>query len=221
MTMPPKQNNQTRILDGKSTEHRNMLLTLGKTVLPHQGRGNIAGSTSSSTSPSLIGSTSTRSSNVTPTSSMLSSVSKMPPSSKKLSHTLYTPPTNDSKSSMTNDVKKKLKFSPKANISAKKQAFLINFCDRNEVNIECLKYLKHAVDLPINQESQLTFLLNQFQVRDIQASFYKLIGKVGRVASSTFTTPMSSQKKKLIIEFLRLIYDQKSMLIDTVEQSYR
>jgi hypothetical protein len=46
-----------------------------------------------------------------------------------------------------------------------------------------------------------------------------LIGEVGGVASSAFT-PMSSQKKKLINEFLRLIYDHKSMLIDTVEQSY-
>ncbi len=95
---------------------------------------------------------------------------------------------------MTDAVKKKLKFSPKAIIGAKKQAFLINFCDRDEVKIECLKYLKHAVDLPIDQESQLTFLLNQFQARDIQASFYKLIGKVGGVAISAFS-PMSSQKK--------------------------
>ncbi len=96
---------------------------------------------------------------------------------------------------MMNDVKKKLKFSPNADIGAKKQAFLINFCDRDEVKIKCLKYLKHAVDLPIDQESQLTFLLNQFQARDIQASFYKLIGEVGEVATSTFI-PMSTQKKK-------------------------
>ena len=116
-------------------------------------------------------------------------------------------------------VKKKLKFSPQSNNCAKKPAFLLNFCNRNEVKTECLKYLKHVADLPINQENQLTFLLNQFQVRDIQASFYKLIGKVGGVASSAFT-PMSSQKK-LINEFLRLIYDHKSMLINTVELSYR
>jgi len=119
-----------------------------------------------------------------------------------------------------NDVKKKLKFSPDADISAKKQAFLINnFCDRDEVKIECLKYLKHAVDLPIDQESQLTFLLNQFQARDIQASFYKLIGEVGGVATSVFI-PMSTQKK-MVNEFLRLIYDHKYILIDTVKQSYR
>jgi hypothetical protein len=120
---------------------------------------------------------------------------------------------------MSATIKKKLKFSPKAKISAKKQAFLINFCDRGEVKIECLKYLKHSVDIPIDQESQLTFLLNQFQARDIQASFYKLIGQVGGVASSAFI-PMSS-KKKMINEFLCLMYDHKSMLIDTVEQSYR
>ncbi len=97
---------------------------------------------------------------------------------------------------------------------------MINFCDRDEVEIECLKYLKHAVDLPIDQESQLTFLLNQFQAKDIQASFYKLIGEVGGVAISAFT-PMPSQKKKLINDFLYLIYDHKSMLINTVEHSYR
>ena len=97
---------------------------------------------------------------------------------------------------MSNVVKKKLKFSPKAKTGAKKQAFIINFCDRDKVKIECLKYLKHAVDLPIDQESQLTFLLNQFQARDIQASFYKLIGEVGRVASSAFT-PMSSISEKI------------------------
>jgi hypothetical protein len=120
---------------------------------------------------------------------------------------------------MSIGIKKKLKFSPESNNGSKKQAFLINFCDCDEVKIECLKYLRHADNLPINQESQLTFLLNQFQVRDIPSSFYYLIGKVGGVASSALTS-MSFLEKKLINEFLRLIYDHKSML-DTVEQSYR
>jgi hypothetical protein len=185
-TMPPKRNNQTGIQDGKLTDHRNMSL---------QHRGHISVSTSSSTSPSSLGSTSTRPSNITPTSSMSTAVSlSTPTSSNKSSQMFYTPPTIGSKSSITNAAKKKLKFSPEANLVAKKQAFIINFCDRDEVKIECLKYLKHAVDLPIDQESQLTFLLNQFQARDIQASFYKLIGEVGGVASSAFN-PMPSQKK--------------------------
>ena len=45
-------------------------------------------------------------------------------------------------------MKKKLKFSPEEKISAKKQAIFINFCDRDEVKMECLKYLKHAVVFP-------------------------------------------------------------------------
>jgi hypothetical protein len=94
---------------------------------------------------------------------------------------------------MSATIKKKHKFLPGTKISAKKQAFLIKWCDCNEVKIEFLKYLKQSADFPIDQESQLTFLLNQFQARDIQASFYKLIGKVGGVASSAFI-PMSSHK---------------------------
>jgi hypothetical protein len=175
----------------------------GNNGSPHQRRGNHAVSTSSSTSPLLIWSTSTSSSNVTPKqvvgtpstlshSLMSSAVLTMPPS-KKSTNTFHTPPTIGSNSSMSIAVKKKLKFSPQSNNWAKKQGFLLNFCDRDGVKIECLKYLKHAANRPINQENQLTFLLNQFQVRDIQASFYKLIGKVGGVASSAFT-PMSSQK---------------------------
>ncbi len=85
----------------------------------------------------------------------------------------HPPPTIGSNSSMSIAVKKKLKFSPQSNNCVKKQAFFLNFCDRDGVKIKCLKYVKHAADLPINQENQLTFLLNQFQVRDIQASFYK------------------------------------------------
>ena len=176
----------------------------GNNGSPHRGPGNHTISISSSTSPSSIWSTSTSSSHATPKqvmgrpstsshSSMSSAVTTTPPS-KKSTNTFHTPPAIDSNSSMSNAAKKKLKFSPQSNNCPKKQAFLLNFCDRDEVKIECLKYVKHEADLPINQENQLTFLLNQFQVRDIQASFYKLIGKVGGVASSVFT-PMSSQKK--------------------------
>jgi competence transcription factor ComK len=98
---------------------------------------------------------------------------------------------------MMNAAKKKLKFSLKANIGAKTQAFIINFCDRDVVKIECLKYLKHAVDLPINQESQLPFLLNQFQARDTQASFYKLqVDRQSRRSSKFRLYPYVFTEKK-------------------------
>ena len=140
-------NIQPETQDGKSIDHLIVLLTLRKTVLPHQERGNPAVltlfltlplpidrknvlphqergnpavSTSSSTSPSSIGSTSTSSSNVTPKQvvikpstlsplSMLPVVSTTPPSLKKM-QTFHKLPTNGLKSSMSIGVQKKLKF---------------------------------------------------------------------------------------------------------------
>ncbi len=54
--------------------------------------------------------------------------------------------------------------------------------------------------------------MNKFQANDIQASFYQLIGKVGGVAASAFL-PMATRKKKLIDEFLCLIYDHKRLVL--------
>jgi hypothetical protein len=143
-----------------------------------------------------------------------------PSMSKQLSPSFSTPTKTKSPSSMSSDVMKKLKFSPDVKNVAKKPAFLINFCNRDHVEIKCLKYLKHFVDLPINQKGQLTFLLNQFQAKEIQASFYQMIGKVGGVATSAFL-PMAMRKTKLINENLCLVYDHKSMMINTDKNTYR
>jgi hypothetical protein len=115
---------------------------------------------------------------------------------------------------------KKLKFLPPIKSDTKKPAYLIDFYNRDHVKIKCLKYLKNSIDLSLNKELQLTFLLNKFQAYDIQASFYQLIGKVGGVAASAFL-PMATRKKKLINEFLCLIYNHKSMMINTAKNSYR
>jgi hypothetical protein len=120
---------------------------------------------------------------------------------------------------MSSAVAKKLKFLPTKKSNTKKPAYLIDFYNRDHVKLECLKYLKHSVDLPLNEELQLTFILNKFQANDIQASFYQLIGKVGGVAASAFL-PIATRKKKLIDEFLCLIYDHKSMMVNTDKNSY-
>jgi hypothetical protein len=132
----------------------------GNNGSPHRGPGNHAILISSSTSLLSIWSTSTSLSHATPKQvigrsstsshlSMLLAVSTMPPS--KTTNTCHTPPTIDLDSSMSIAVKKKLKFSPQSNNCAEKQAFLLNFCDRDEVKIQCLKYVKHEANLPINQ----------------------------------------------------------------------
>ncbi len=101
----------------------------------------------------------------------------------------------------------------------KKEPFLIDFCDPSDVKSKCLKYLSDARDLPLGQESQLTFLLNNLKLKDVQMAFIKLITIVGGAATTAFL-PMPSTKAKLVKDFLCLIYDRRSMMIDTDETSY-
>jgi hypothetical protein len=105
-------------------------------------------------------------------------------------------------------------------VHAKKKPYLIDFCNPINVKSKCLKYLPDASDLPLGQESQLTFLLNNLKIKDIQMAFIKLITIVGGAATTAFL-PMPSTKAMLVKDFLCLIYDHKSMMIDTDETSYR
>jgi hypothetical protein len=104
-------------------------------------------------------------------------------------------------------------------VHTKKEPYLIDFCNTVDVKSECLKYLPDASDLPLGQESQSTFLLNNLKVVDIQMAFIKLITIVGSAATTAFL-PMPSMKAKLVKDFLCLIYNHKSMMIDTDETSY-
>ncbi len=102
----------------------------------------------------------------------------------------------------------------------KKESYLIDFCDPEDVKSKCLKYLSDARDIPLGQESQLTFLLNNLKLKNIQMVFIKLITIVGGAATTAFI-PMPSKIAKLVKDFLCLIYNSKSMMIDTDETSYR
>jgi hypothetical protein len=102
----------------------------------------------------------------------------------------------------------------------KKKAENINFCDSAQVKSECLKYTKTAAEVPIDQQTQILFLLRKFNTSAITFAFYMLIGKVGGAAPTAFI-PLPSKKEDLIQRFLCLIYDTKSMMIYTEEECYR
>jgi hypothetical protein len=68
----------------------------------------------------------------------------------------------------------------------KKEPYLIDFCDPVDVKSKCLKYLSDARYIPLGQESQLTFLLNNLKLTDIQMAFIKLITIVGGAATTVF-----------------------------------
>ncbi len=104
-------------------------------------------------------------------------------------------------------------------VHAKKEPYLIDFCNPVDVKSECLNYLPDASDLPLSQESQVTFLLDNLKVKDIQIAFIKLITIVGAAATTAFL-PMPSAKVKLVNDFLCLIYNLKYVMINTDETSY-
>jgi hypothetical protein len=112
-----------------------------------------------------------------------------------------------------------LYFSNPTSVS-KKEPYLINFIDPKDLKSKCLKYLSDADDLPRGQENQLSFLVNKFKPQDIQMAFIKLITIFGGSAPKAFL-PIATTKSQIVKDFLCLIYDHKSMMIDTVKMSYR
>ncbi len=79
----------------------------------------------------------------------------------------------------------------------KKQAEYIDFCDSAKVKRECLKYIKNVPDLPIDQQSQILFLMRKFNSNAIRIAFSMLIGKVAGVAPMAFF-PLPPKKEDLI-----------------------
>jgi hypothetical protein len=82
--------------------------------------------------------------------------------------------TTSSKQSNSSNLARALDFG-NLPVHAKKEPCLIDFCNSIDVKSKCLKYLPDASDLPLGQESQSTFLLNNLKVKDIQMAFIKLI----------------------------------------------
>jgi hypothetical protein len=126
--------------------------------------------------------------------------------------------TTSSKQSNSSNLARTLDFG-NLPVHAKKELYCIDFCNPIDVKSKFLKCLPDASDLPLGHESQLTFLLNNLKIKDIQMAFIQLITIVGGAATTAFL-PMPSMKAKLVKDFLCLIYDHKSMMINTDETSY-
>ncbi len=101
-----------------------------------------------------------------------------------------------------------------------KPAYSVNFCNSLETFAECLKYVSDPESVHKDQESRLKFLLDHYKTNDIQTAFCQLIGKVGELATTAFH-PLPFLKNQLIKCFLALIYDTKSMLVDTSKNAFK
>jgi hypothetical protein len=107
-----------------------------------------------------------------------------------------------------------------ASTKSKKPAYSVNFCNSAKTLAECLKYVTNPKSIPKDQELQLTFLLDQYKLNNLCIAFCQLIGKVGGSATMAFQ-PLPHRKNQLIKSFLALIYDTKSMLVDTSKDTFK
>ncbi len=100
----------------------------------------------------------------------------------------------------------------------KLNAYAIDWTDSRVTTLETMKYQK-ANNIELTQESMITFLANQFKPVNIKVAFTALIGKVGGSALTAFYS-LPSHRTKLVESFLELIFNEKSMLVDTVKKPF-
>jgi hypothetical protein len=98
-------------------------------------------------------------------------------------------------------------------------AYAIDCTDSRVTTLETMKYQK-ANNIEQTQQSMITFLENQFKPVDIKVAFTALIGKVGGSALTAFYL-LPSQRAKLVEIILELVFNEKSMLADTVKKLFR
>jgi hypothetical protein len=98
-------------------------------------------------------------------------------------------------------------------------AYDIDWFNSTSTQNKCLKHTS-STNLPSTQEEQLTSLLSKYQASNIKTAFADAIGKVGRAARNVFY-PLPLHKEKLISNFLELIYDGKSIMVDNLKDSFQ
>jgi hypothetical protein len=101
----------------------------------------------------------------------------------------------------------------------KLNAYAIDWTDSKVTTFETMKYPK-ANNIEQTQESMTTFLASQFKPLDIKVAFAALIGKAGGSAKTAFYL-LPSQRAKLVESFLELVFNEMSMLVDTVKKPFR
>ncbi len=116
---------------------------------------------------------------------------------------------------LSNDDKPKKKTQKEPKLAA----YDIDWFDLTSTKNECLKH-SSTNNVSSTQEEQLTFLLCKYQASDIKTAFADAIGKVGKAARKAFY-PLPLCKEKLISNFLELIYNGKSIMVDNSKDSFR
>ena len=98
--------------------------------------------------------------------------------------------------------------------------YSIDWTESDKLRHEAMKYDNIPEDIVLTQENVIRFLVNESKTPIIKSAFSLLIGKVGTTAIKVFM-PIPTKRDRLIEEFLVLIFNIKSIMVDTEEHEFR
>jgi hypothetical protein len=101
----------------------------------------------------------------------------------------------------------------------KLEPYEIQWTNSEQLRNEAIKYNAPETTV-LTQEYIIPLILNASTTAMIKTALCLLIGKNGTLATDVFM-PLPSQRVKLIENFLVLIYDTKSMMVNNIKHEYR
>jgi len=123
-------------------------------------------------------------------------------------------------SARSNDISKSsIESLQKPSNNAKLELHNLDFMNCEEMRNEISKYPGYSTFL--TQENIILFLLNESSKSAITIAFSLLIGKIDCSEAIKAFVPLPGAKTKLIQDFLVLIFNMKSMMVDNKVQIYR
>ena len=127
--------------------------------------------------------------------------------SPKITKTSSNTPTDTSITSSSSSCRTKLEL------------YAIDWHDNDQLKHEGKLYDLMTIAVP-SIEKSITLILNDSTAAKIKSAFMLLIGQNG-VTASKFFLPLPTQRVKLVENFLVLVYNMKSMMVDNKKHEYR
>jgi hypothetical protein len=120
----------------------------------------------------------------------------------------------------TSGIKKRLILdADESRTEEKLAAYDIDWFNPSATLIEHYKYTNDK-NISVTQDEHLSFLLSKFETSDIKTAFADTVGKLGKPARDAFY-PLPLRRDKVIRNFLLLIYDGRSIIVDDSKDGFR
>jgi hypothetical protein len=96
----------------------------------------------------------------------------------------------------------------------------INWLSRSLVHTEILKYESNEDKVPKCQQDQLEYLMSKFGSPELKVTYNCIAGKLGLEYTSV-QLPYNPKKDTIILFFIALIFNHRSMMYDSSSDAHR